>query len=71
MLVTVAPNGDPLRNSSNRYRTIRGSEASDAQTPNARMIQNLNPDFNAVRFQTIMKSIQRMVPEGSPIIALM
>jgi hypothetical protein len=30
------------------------------------MIQNLNPDFNAIRLQTIMQSIQRMSPEGSP-----
>jgi hypothetical protein len=24
------------------------------------MIQNLNPDFNTIRLQTIMESIQRM-----------
>jgi hypothetical protein len=34
------------------------------------MIQNLNPDFNAMRLQTIMESIQRMEPEGSPLVAL-
>jgi hypothetical protein len=38
--------------------------------PNNGMIQNLNPDFNAVRLHTIIKSIQRMAPEGSPLIAL-
>jgi hypothetical protein len=34
------------------------------------MIQNLNPDFNAMWLQTIMESIQRMAPEGSPLVAL-
>jgi hypothetical protein len=34
------------------------------------MIQNLNPGFNAIRLQTIMESIQRMVAEDSPLIAL-
>jgi hypothetical protein len=34
------------------------------------MIQNLNPDFNDVRLQTIMESIQCMNPEGSPLVAL-
>jgi hypothetical protein len=34
------------------------------------MIQNLNPDFNVVRLQSIMESIQRMPPEGSPLVAL-
>jgi hypothetical protein len=32
------------------------------------MIQNLNPNFNAIRLQTIMQSIQRMAPEGSPFV---
>jgi hypothetical protein len=36
----------------------------------ATIIQNLNPDFNAIRIQTIMESIQRMVLEGSPLMAL-
>jgi hypothetical protein len=66
----VALNGDPSHNSSSRYPTIERSEASDVQTPNDGMIQNLNPDFNAIRLQTIMESIQRMAPEGSPLIAL-
>jgi hypothetical protein len=34
------------------------------------MIQNLNSDFNAMQLQTIMESIQRMAPEGSPLVAL-
>jgi hypothetical protein len=47
----------PLHNNSSRYPTIGRSEESDAQTPNDEMIRNLNPDFNAVRLQTIMESI--------------
>jgi hypothetical protein len=43
---------------------------SDAQTPNDRLIRNLNPDINTIRLQTIMVSIQRMAPEGSPLVAL-
>jgi hypothetical protein len=43
---------------------------SDARTPNDEMIQNLNPNFNVVRLQTIMESIQRITPEVSPLIAL-
>jgi hypothetical protein len=38
--------------------------------PNDGMIQNLNPDFNVVRLQSIMESIQRMPHEGSPLVAL-
>jgi hypothetical protein len=57
MLLMVAPNEDPSCNSSSKYPTIRGSEASDTRTPNVGMIQNMNLDFNAVRFQTIMESI--------------
>jgi hypothetical protein len=34
------------------------------------MIQNLNPDFNIIRLQTIMESIQWMTAEGSSLIAL-
>jgi hypothetical protein len=34
------------------------------------MIRNLNPEFNVVRLQTIMETIQRMTPEGSPLMAL-
>jgi hypothetical protein len=43
---------------------------SDAQTPNDGMIQNLNSDFNSIRLQTTKESIQRMTPEGSPLVAL-
>jgi hypothetical protein len=66
----VAPVGVPSQNSSIRYPTIGRSEASDAQTPSDRLAQNLNPDFNVVRLQTIMELIQRMTPEGSPLLAL-
>jgi hypothetical protein len=38
--------------------------------PNDEMIQNLNPYFNVMRLQTIMDTIQRMAPEGSPLVAL-
>jgi hypothetical protein len=34
------------------------------------LVQNLNPDLNVVRLQTIMKLIQRMAPESSPLLAL-
>jgi hypothetical protein len=34
------------------------------------MIWNLNMDFNAIQLQTIMESIQRMAPEGSPFVVL-
>jgi hypothetical protein len=70
LIITVAPAGAPSHNSSSRYRTIRRSEASDSQTPNDGMIQNLNPNFNVVHLQTIMESIQIMAHEGSPIVAL-
>jgi hypothetical protein len=66
----VAPIGTPSHNSSSRYSTIGRSEASDARTPNDGIIQNLNPDFNTMQLQTIMKSIQRMASEGSPLVAL-
>jgi hypothetical protein len=66
----VAPVGAPSQISSSRYPTIRGSEASHARTPNDRLIWNLNPDFNAMQLQTIMESIQCMVPECSSLIAL-
>jgi hypothetical protein len=58
VIVMVAPVGGPSHNSSSRYPTIGRSEASDAQTPNDEMIQNLNPDFDAIHLQTIMESIQ-------------
>jgi hypothetical protein len=66
----VAPNGDPSHNNSNIYLTIGRLEVSDAWTPNDGMIRNLNPDFNAIRLQTIMESIQRMALEGSSLITL-
>jgi hypothetical protein len=70
LIIMVAPVGAPLHNSTNRYPTIGRSEAPDARTSNDRMIRNLNPDFNAVRLQTIMESIQHMAPEGSSLVAL-
>jgi hypothetical protein len=66
----VASAEDPSHNSSSRYPTIGRSEAFDARTPNNGMIQNLNLDFSTGRLQTIMESIQRMAPKGSPLIAL-
>jgi hypothetical protein len=48
LIFMVAPNGDPSHNNSSRYPTIRRSEAFDARTPNDEMIQNLNPNFNAI-----------------------
>jgi hypothetical protein len=70
LIFMVVPNGDPSHNSSSRYLTIGRSKAFYARTPNAAMIQNLNPDFNAIRLQTIMESIQWMTPKGSPLVAL-
>jgi hypothetical protein len=66
----VAPNGDRFRNSSNGYPTIGRSETSDAQTPSTGMAQNLNPNFNVIRVQVIMETIQRMTPDGSPLALL-
>jgi hypothetical protein len=66
----VALNGDRSSNTSSRYPTIRRSEASDARTTSGGLAQNLNPDFNAVRVQTIMETIQRMAPDGSPLVVL-
>jgi hypothetical protein len=70
LIYMVAPNEDQPRHSSNRYLTIGRSEASDAQTPSTGLIQNLNPDFNVVRVQAIMETIQRMAPDGSPLALL-
>jgi hypothetical protein len=70
LIFMVASNRDPSHNSFNRYPTIMRSEVSDVRTPNDGMIQNLNPDFNAIQLQTIMEFIQRMTPECSPLIAL-
>jgi hypothetical protein len=66
----VGPARGDSQNSSSRYPIIRGSEASDARTPSSRVIQNLNPDFNVVRLQTIIESIQWMVSQYSPLVAL-
>jgi hypothetical protein len=66
----VAPAGAPSHNSSRRYPTIGRSEAFDAWMPNDEMIMNLILDFNVARLQIIMESIQRMAPEGSPLIDL-
>jgi hypothetical protein len=57
LIVMVASAGGPSQNSSSRYPTIGRLEASDAQTLNDGMIRNLNPDFNAIRLQTILESI--------------
>jgi hypothetical protein len=66
----VAPDGDRARNSSSGYLTIGRSEASDAQTTSTWLVQNLNPDFNAVQVQVIMETIHRMTPDGSPLALL-
>jgi hypothetical protein len=66
----VGPARANSQNSSSRYATIWGSDASDARTPSNRVIQNLNPKFNVVKFQTIMESIQQMVPHDSPLVTL-
>jgi hypothetical protein len=70
LILMVAPNGDWSRNSSSGYPTIRRSEASDTQTPSTGLARNLNPDFNVVRVQAIMETIQRMAPDGSPLALL-
>jgi hypothetical protein len=66
LICMVAPNEDQPRHSSSGYPTIGRSEASDARTPNTGLIRNLNPDFNVVRVQAIMETIQRMAPDGIP-----
>jgi hypothetical protein len=66
----VALNDDRSSNTSNRYPTIRRSEASDARTPSGGLAQNLNSDFNVVRVQAIMETIQCMAPDGSPLAVL-
>jgi hypothetical protein len=70
LIFMVAPNEDQPRHSSSGYPTIGRSEASDARTPSTGLIQNLNPDFNVVRVQAIMETIQRMAPDGSPLALL-
>jgi hypothetical protein len=66
----VAPDEDQARNSSSGYPTIERSETTDAQTPSVGLVQNLNLEFNAVWVQTIMETIQRMTPDGSPLALL-
>jgi hypothetical protein len=70
LILMVAPNGDRSCNSSSGYPTIGRSETSGAQTPSAGLVRNLNPDFNVVRVQVIMETIQRMAPDGSPLALL-
>jgi hypothetical protein len=66
----VAPNRDRSCNISSGYPIIGRSETSDAQTPSTGLVQNLNSDFNAIRAQTIMETIQRMAPDGSSLALL-
>jgi hypothetical protein len=70
LICTVAPNEDQPHHSSSGHPTIGRSEASDARTPSTGLIRNLNPDFNVVRVQAIMETIQRMAPDGSPLALL-
>jgi hypothetical protein len=70
LILMVAPDGDRARNSSSGYPTIERSEATDVQTPSTGLVRNLNPEFNAIRVQVIMETIQRMAPDGSPIALL-
>jgi hypothetical protein len=70
LILMVAPNRDRSCNSSSGYPTIGRSETSDAQTPSAGLVRNLNPGFNAVWIQAIMETIQRMTPDGSPLALL-
>jgi hypothetical protein len=65
LILMVALDGDRAHNSSSGYPTIGRSEATDAQTPSAGLVQNLNPEFNAVWVQAIMDTIQRMTPDDS------
>jgi hypothetical protein len=66
----VGPARGDSHNSSSKYQTISGSKASNAWTPSNNIVQNLNSDFNTVRLQTIIESIQQMVPSDSLLIAL-
>jgi hypothetical protein len=63
LILMVAPNGDQSRNSSSGYPTIGRLETCDA-------VRNLNLDFNAIRVQAIMETIQCMAPDGSPLALL-
>jgi hypothetical protein len=66
----VGPARGNSQNNSSKYPTIGGSKASNARTPNNTVVPTLNPSFNTMRFQMIMKSIQWMVPPDSPLVAL-
>jgi hypothetical protein len=70
LILMVAPDGDRAHNSFSGYPTIGRSETTDAQTPSAGLVQNLNPEFNAIRVQVIMETIQGMAPDGSPLALL-
>jgi hypothetical protein len=70
LICMVASNEDQPRHSSSGYPTIGRYEALDARTPSTGLVRNLNPDFNAVRVQAIMETIQRMAPDGSPLALL-
>jgi hypothetical protein len=70
LILMVAPNGDQSLNSSSGYPTIGRSETSDARTPSVGLVQNMNTDFNHVRVQVIMETIQRMTSDGSHITIL-
>jgi hypothetical protein len=67
LILMVASNGDRSHNSSSGYPTIERSKTSDVQTPSAGLVQNLNPDFNVVRVQAVLETIQRMAPDSSPL----
>jgi hypothetical protein len=66
LILMVVSNGDQSLNSSSGYPTIGRSEAYDARTPRVGLVQNMNTDFNHVRVQVIMETIQRMASDGSP-----
>jgi hypothetical protein len=66
----VAPNGDRSSNTSSGYPIIGRSEAFDVRTPSGGLARNLNPNFNAIRVQAFMETIQRMAPDGSPLAVL-
>jgi hypothetical protein len=70
LICMVASNDDWSHNSSSRYPTIERSEASDAQTSSIGLVRNLNLNFNDVRVQAIMETIQCMAPDDSPLAVL-
>jgi hypothetical protein len=70
LILMVAPNGDQSRNSSSGYPTIGRSGVSNAQTPTAGLIQNLNLNFNAIQVQAIMGTIHCITPDSSPLALL-